>query len=209
MIPTIGKPKIAYKDHSKVEFESLDFYLTLAKKMIAKFSKNTPKYMLADDDAISFVANAIMMGDWRWKDDKNDTTMKSLYSYRNQCAIWAIKTYLTYNSKQQKKFDKKIYNASTYALEDEEMSIMDIIPSSELTPIENLIEAESTTEILDLVRVIISEDNKILTDKQKECLQLYFIDGWTLAEIGKHFNITKEAIRQSIKKALTKLRQLL
>ena len=95
IIPSIGKQKILYKDHKDVNFESLDFYTNLAKKIIAKigptFFAGLSKQMLKDEDAISFVANAIMMGDWRWKQKEEDKPLKGLYSYRNQCAIWAIK----------------------------------------------------------------------------------------------------------------------
>ena len=111
MIPSIGKQKILYKDHANLEFESLDFYLNLSQKIIAKiaptFFAGLSKEMLKNEDAIAFVANAIMMGDWRWeKNNSNESkTNKSLYSYRNQCAIWAIKTYITkqYKTKHSKK----------------------------------------------------------------------------------------------------------
>ena len=36
MTPSIGKQKISYKDHSNIKFETMDFYLNLAQKIIAK-----------------------------------------------------------------------------------------------------------------------------------------------------------------------------
>jgi hypothetical protein len=110
MIPSVGKPKILYQDHKNIKFESLDFYINLAKKIISKmaptFFSGLSKEMLKNEDAISFVANAIMMGDWRWKKDtikdnsNEEKQYKTLYSYRNQCGIWAIQTYVTKRYKQ-------------------------------------------------------------------------------------------------------------
>jgi len=37
----IGNQKIAYKDHSEIEFDTLDTYLLLAKKAISKLNLET------------------------------------------------------------------------------------------------------------------------------------------------------------------------
>ena len=44
----IGNPKIQYKDHSNIKFDSLDEYLLLAKKCISKFGGGLSKKMLKD-----------------------------------------------------------------------------------------------------------------------------------------------------------------
>ena len=77
----IGNQKIEYKDHSQLEFDSLNTYITLAKKSISKFSNQfyngLSSKMLKDEDAISSIANAIMMADWRWDDNyQNDKGTK-------------------------------------------------------------------------------------------------------------------------------------
>ena len=136
IIPSIGKQKIVYKDHSDVSFESLDFYLNLAKKIIAKmaptFFNGLSKEMLRSEDAIAFVANAIMMGDWRWKKKTSDQeNYKTLYSYRNQCGIWAIQTYVTkqYKNKNNKRKIQAKYSLS-YSNEDD-VNLQDIIADTE------------------------------------------------------------------------------
>ena len=115
----IGKQKISYKDHTDIQFDSLSNYMTMAKKTIAKFANKVynglSNKMLKDEDAIASVANAIMMADWRWDENyQNDKgTKKTKYSYRNQCAIWAIQTYATKNhtkSKKNKGLSKQIYS---------------------------------------------------------------------------------------------------
>ena len=39
-------------------------------------------------------------------------------------------------------------------------------------------------------------------------LRMYYLENQTLENIGKQFNVTREAIRQSIKSAIEKIRKL-
>ena len=97
------------------QFETLDTYTLLAKKVISKFAPtfytSLKKELLLSDDAISDIASALMTADWKW--DKNRTghegKSKTRYSYRNQCGIWAIKTYIS------NKYKKK---NSNYSIDD-------------------------------------------------------------------------------------------
>lgn len=215
MIPSIGKPKIEYKDHKAINFESLDFYILLAQKIIgkigSKISSSMAKNMLKNEDAISFVANAIMMGDWRWKDGSEDNLkkQKTLYSYRNQCGIWAIKTYITkfYKDKNSKKY-KQIEELSLnhHSLDDGEEFHNIIYDNTQTDPIEILIENENKENIKNLIDNILSSD--ILSNKQKEYIKLYFFEKLTLEKIGLIYGVTREAVRQSIKTSLNKIRDL-
>lgn len=212
IIPSIGKQKIAYKDHSDVAFESLDFYLTLAKKIIAKmaptFFNGLSKEMLRSEDAIAFVANAIMMGDWRWKQKTSEQeNYKTLYSYRNQCGIWAIQTYVTkqYKSKNNKRKIKAKYSLS-YSNQDD-VNLQDIIADiDQQEPIDLLEDKEDKESLQNLVSSLFDLD--IISDKQKEFIRLYYFQNMTLEKIGKKFNVTREAVRQSIRSALQKIRKL-
>lgn len=208
IIPSIGKQKISYKDHKDVQFESLDFYVNLAQKIIAKMStkffNGLSKQMLKDEDAISFVANAIMMGDWRWKEKQDDQPHKTLYSYRNQCAIWAIKTYVTkqYRSKHN---SKKINVTHSLNYDLNEINLENIVAdNTQKEPVDILIQDENHNICNDLISKLL--DSGFISDRQKEYIKLYYFENMTLATIGKKFNITREAVRQSIKTALTKIR---
>ena len=211
IIPAIGKQKIIYKDHNQIKFESLDFYINLSKKIIAKigptFFSGLSKHMLQDEDAIAFVANAIMMGDWRWKKSDQDKPHKTLYSYRNQCAIWAIKTYITkqYRSNHTK---KKIKATHSLNYQEDDITLENILPDfSQKEPVDILIDNESHLSKQEIIQNLF--DSNILSDKQKQYLQLYYFDNMTLEKIGKKFNVTREAVRQSIKTAISKIRNLL
>lgn len=210
IIPSIGKQKISYKDHKEVKFESLDFYINLAKKIIAKigptFFAGLSKQMLKDEDAIAFVANAIMMGDWRWKKAEADRPHKNLYSYRNQCAIWAIKTYVTkqYKSNHTK---KKIKATHSLNYQEDDITLENIIPDySQKEPVAIIIDQEDLKDKQEIIKKLF--DSELISDKQKKYLQLYYFEDMTLEKIGQKFDVTREAVRQSIKTAINKIRAL-
>ena len=210
MIPSIGKPKILYKDHKEVKFESLEFYVTLAKKIIAKMggrlNSGMSKSMLKNEDAISFVANAIMMGDWRWKENTDinkQTQYKSLYSYRNQCGIWAIKTYITKSYKNK----NKDYSLNHCSIDDGGELESIIQDHSQAEPVDILISNEDRDTKSYLIKEILTSE--LLSEKQKEYIKLYFFENLTLEKIGKKFGVTREAVRQSIKVSIKKIKNLI
>jgi len=210
MIPSIGKPKILYKDHKEVKFESLEFYVTLAKKIIAKMggrlNSGMSKSMLKNEDAISFVANAIMMGDWRWKENTDinkQTQYKSLYSYRNQCGIWAIKTYITKSYKNK----NKDYSLNHCSIDDGGELESIIQDRSQAEPVDILISNEDRDTKSYLIKEILTSE--LLSEKQKEYIKLYFFENLTLEKIGKKFGVTREAVRQSIKVSIKKIKNLI
>lgn len=65
-----------------------------------------------------------------------------------------------------------------------------------------------TNEYLSDTKYLIDQilSSNILTDKQKEQIKMYYLDEMTLAEIGAKFNITREAVRQNIKKGIQAIR---
>jgi RNA polymerase sigma factor (sigma-70 family) len=210
-IVAVGNQKIKYQDHSDIEFEPLSVYIDLAKKTISKFAKNfSPnlgKEMLKSEDAISNVANCIMMADWRWDKERKGASgqQKNKYSYRNQCAIWAIKSYMT--RKKHKKNKPHTIDIDT-KFEDENLSLLDILPNSIRSPLDLIIEQESVEDIKHTISEILSDSNTVLSERQKECLRLYYLEDMTFSQIGKQFGITREAVRQNIKKSIEKIRIL-
>jgi len=207
----IGNQKIAYKNHSEIEFDTLDVYLLLAKKAISKFANaifnGLSQKMLKDEDAVSSVANAIMMADWRW--DENYTnkqgTKKTKYSYRNQCALWAIQTYVS-KIYQKPKNIKNVYSLD-FKNEDMELSNYELIKDHNTkTPDEQLIEKEQSDSLAGLIDNILSID--YLSDRQKDYIRLYYFENYTFEKIGKKYGITREAVRQGLNKALDLIRGL-
>jgi len=211
----IGKQKISYKNHSDIQFDSLSNYTTMAKKTISKFANKVynglSNKMLKDEDAISSVANAIMMADWRWDENYENEkgTKKTKYSYRNQCAIWAIQTYATKNhtkSKRAKTVTKQIYSLNHenndfdtgdayHRIEDESMSTPDAI----------LIDKENKEILSSLINDLLSLE--CLSARQRDYIKLYYLENYTFEKIGQKYGITREAVRQGLNKAISLIKQ--
>ena len=184
------------------QYDSLDTYINLAKKTISKFC---PKFynglsteMLKNNDAISDVATAIMYADWRFDPNRKGKNgqQKTLYSYRNQCAIWAIKTYVT--NKYKKNHDIISLDFNT---KDSDNSLHSSMPDNRVEePIEILMKNEQETNLSMLINNLLLNNN--LSEKQREQIKLYYLEDHTLSQIGKKFGVSREAIRQNIKRAL-------
>lgn len=183
------------------EFDSLSTYIALAKKTISKFG---PKFynglaieMLQNEEAISDVATAIMYADWRFDENRIGKTglKKTKYSYRNQCALWAIKTYVTnkYKSKKHLSLDKALSESS------DENGYNYMIKDC-LSPVDLIIEEEEKQNLIETVNLLLASD--LLSEKQKKQIKMYYFDNYTLSKIGKHFGVSREAVRQNIKRGL-------
>jgi RNA polymerase sigma factor (sigma-70 family) len=204
----IGKQKIEYKDPKTIEFDTLSNYLLLAKKSISKFANTfyngLATKMLRDEDAISNVAYAIMMADWRYDENhaNEEGASKTKYSYRNQCALWAIQTHITKSSKN--KLKKRVYSLD-YKDNDESMSYGATVDSKIKSPEAVLYAKEKTEDIQNLINSLLCLD--CLSNKQKDYIKLYYFDNYTFEQIGKKYGLTREAVRQSMNKALNLIRE--
>lgn len=208
----IGNQKIEYKDHSTLDFDSLDTYMLLAKKSISKFSNQfyngLSSKMLKDEDAISSVANAIMMADWRWDENyQNDKgTKKTKYSYRNQCALWAIQTYVSKNYKKDKKFKNKVYSLDHIVENHDDSAVHSFTEDSKsLSPEEILINKENKEELSNLIESLLKLE--CLSIRQRDYIKLYYFESYTFEKIGQKYGITREAVRQGLNKAISLIKE--
>lgn len=181
-------------------FDSLSTYISLAKKTISKFG---PKFynglsteMLKNEEAISDVATALMYADWRFDENRKGKTglQKTLYSYRNQCAIWAIKTYVTTKYKQRKNYSIDQDNDN-----DQKLDALLPDPKAE-NPLDIIIEKEYKKDLSLNIQELLNND--ILSEKQKKQIEMYYFDDETLSSIGNKFGVSREAVRQNIKRGL-------
>ena len=200
----IGKRQMNYPKLDLTRFEdNHEKYLTIAKKAIKSFCpKIRPGLdteMLRSDDAISNVATAIMIADWRWNPNHKGPSgrVKTKYSYRNQCAIWAIKAYV------------KRQGSHTRV-----MSLEDIVPGCDRLYFKDTVEDENrdcqpdTKMLVDETKMVIKNVllDEDLSEVQRDFLRLYYMEGVTLTEIGKRNGISREAVRQTILRAISKAR---
>ncbi len=190
----------------ETKLDSLSEYITMAKKIISKFAPSfysgLRKELLSNEDAIADIASAIMVGDWRW--DKNrigfNGQSKTQYSYRNQCGIWAIKTYLSNKYKKQN-IHYSIDNIDT----ESDMSFANnISDKKEYNPATIAEDLEHDELLKQNVEDILNSG--IISEKQKDQIKQYYFEDKTLSEIGKGFGVTREAVRQNINKGIAKIR---
>jgi RNA polymerase sigma factor (sigma-70 family) len=206
----IGKQKLKYKDHANIEFDDLNSYIVLAKKAISKFSNSIcsgiSSKMLKDEDAISSIANAIMMADWRWDSDYQSKTgtQKTRYSYRNQCAIWAIQTYISKNFTKSKKINK-VYSLDEVVETDGSCNNYSFVADlNSPSPEDILIANEEYVNLNENIKALLNL--QCLTDRQKDYIKLYYFENYTFEKIGQKYNITREAVRQGLNKAIETIR---
>jgi len=187
------------------KFDSLSQYISLAKKTISKFGpqfyNGLSAEMLKNEEAISDVATAIMYADWRFDADRTGKSgqKKTIYSYRNQCAIWAIKTYITQRYKNKKHYSLDMDN-------DNEQKLDALLPDSkQKSPLQILIDNESQNNLEQDINSLLNNNN-VLSAKQKKQIEMYYFQDKTLSEIGKVFGVSREAVRQNIKRGLEIIR---
>lgn len=183
------------------QFDTLESYIDTAKKIIAKYNSRSSTdihNLLKSEDVISDVASAIMYADWKWDSErvgKITGKKKTKYSFRNQCAIWAIKTHMTNRHK------KKRINIIDIDLQDNKEFVGSYIEDHRYNnPYLETETNEYRKDIDLLLNEIMSSD--ILSDKQKNQIHKYYIEGMTLSQIGKEYGVTREAVRQNIKKGI-------
>lgn len=186
-------------------YETLDTYMTLAKKVISKFAPSfyhgLRAELLNNDEAVAEIAEAIMMADWKWDANRKgyNGQSKTKYSYRNQCGLWAIKTYV---SKKYKKKNKQI--SIDHAAADDGTSYLANIQSYGDDPYDIIADKEEYEILQKNISDLFESD--VLTAKQKDQVYQYYFEDKTLLEIGNKYGVTREAIRQNIQKALNNIR---
>jgi RNA polymerase sigma factor (sigma-70 family) len=188
------------------QYDSLSSYISLAKKTISKFG---PKFynglaleMLQNEEAISDIATALMYADWRFDENRVGKTglKKTKYSYRNQCALWAIKTYVTnkYKGRKHLSLDRTLGESS-------DDNGYDYTISGSQTPDNIIMKEEEETILSDTINSLLASD--LLSEKQRQQIKMYYFDNYTLSKIGKHFGVSREAVRQNIKRGLDTIRE--
>lgn len=65
----------------------------------------------------------------------------------------------------------------------------------------------------DLIHIVIDSERVLneanLTDRQKQVIELYWIEDMTLAEVGKELGISHQAVADSVEQSKSKLQKVL
>lgn len=197
-----------YPDHTKQNFDSLENYLTIAKKTIRTFgpqlqiSKNQINNLVNSEDAVSEIARHIMMADWKYQPHKGRTP----HSWRNQCAKWALQDYIGLSKTKANKINQSLDMSID---ENENVPLYSIlVDQGTNNPLKLVNDADRKQRIKKYINFLL--DNSNLTKIQKQCIKLYYIDSIeSHAEIGEKMEpkITRQAVKQNIDRGLYRLSQ--
>jgi hypothetical protein len=75
-----------------------------------------------------------------------------------------------------------------------------IADSKQQSPIDCIIEQEYHSNLSSDIEQLFNSST--LSSKQKEQIEMYYFQDKTLSEIGKEFGVSREAVRQNIKRGL-------
>ena len=174
-IASIGLGEVKYNNRNLL---TLKEYRKIAKRIIVGFSYYGPHFvnqMLRSEDVISNATTQVMIADWQWNGGG------TLYGYRKQRVVWAIKSMINRN--------KKYISLGELDVEDKRVSYTASIEQKEL------------------VSKIFNAG--ILSSRQEECLKLKFYNDMTMKDISKKLNITKQMVDKHIRKAKRNIRELI
>ena len=144
--------------------------------------------MLNNEDIISNVAYAIMTADIKWDQKRG----KTLYSYRNQCGIWAIKRYIIEKATKpiEQSLDELISNKQFYEVDNKNGS-----------PLICLINTEN--------KQLLHKAIERLSSREQHIIFLRYFDGKKYQEIGKIYKISKQRVYQIVQNIHQKLSTIL
>jgi RNA polymerase sigma factor (sigma-70 family) len=183
------------------EFESLDNYYIIAKKIISSAANGIrtglAEEMLKNDDAIANVAYAIMMADWRFDGRGNR------HGYRKKMATYAIKNYVGRSAKSSK---RRTYSLDNQLLNDDSDSFAQTMPDNHPTPSE-IVESKDQGEKLSEKISMLLECGAI-SDQQATYLRQHFLYDISMADIGAMRGVSRQSVHDLITRALKELRQI-
>ena len=198
VIKDIDKTKLKNNKifESTNEMLSLQEYVNISKRCIGHFaSPDLAKQMLQSEDAISFVAEHLMMATCRHDEAKGRT----LRSYHNQCAIWAIQNWVARISKNT---DYEILSLNKELKESGTAREMYQVIADERPVFPSNIERQ---ENLLLAQKLLS--SPVLSELEKDCISMKFLDEMSASEIAERLDVNRKLVYTSIQKGLAKLRE--
>jgi RNA polymerase sigma factor (sigma-70 family) len=166
-------------------FLEMNDYLLGARKMLNKYGFSCHRN---DDDAISYVASAMIKADNTW-----DGHSSSRDTWRFNQAWYAIS-----HLKAKHRRQKKVISLSTVIRHNDGKNVC----------LGDIIEDKKEHKHFDL-SPIISIAQETLTPRQFDCVKRYYLEEMTMEDIGKELGITKQAVSLSIEKAINRLREMI
>lgn len=197
----IGDKVVTLPDKDSVNFEALDDYYLIAKKIISthapKIRTGLADEMLNNDDAISNIAHAIMMADWKFDGRGNRL------GYRKRMGEYAIKNYA---ARSGRVFRRQVFSLDNFINKMvESESFAQSLPDLSGGPGDNIERQEELDVLRERLEELLSCD--LISDQQASYLRMYYLEGKSLSEIGKTRGVSKQGVSELIRKTCNILRQ--
>jgi len=182
------------------QLEPMSSYLQIAKKVIASTApKNIRRVFLRNDDIVSTVASAIMVGDTKW--DGRGT----LVGYRKYCGKCMVrKTIDKYKNSMEKKYGVTLVSLNTKANRQSNNTLAEIIPDSKTYETNRIHD-----EVEDILFILNDNNSNICNKQQRHYMTKHFMDNMSFAEIGREEGVSRERVRQVVSSAITAIRKAL
>jgi RNA polymerase sigma factor (sigma-70 family) len=160
--------------------KNLKGYLAEAEGIIVKWG---PIGLLYDNECVGYVASKLMEADWKYDPTKG----ASQTTWRILCGRWAIYNWIRDRKAQQKRTPMSLFSLS-----------------ADGTEIWEAVEDERANRKPQDENV--ERYYAFLTERQKEYFIDHFKNGLSITEIGKKRKVSKQAVSDSIKQGVEKIR---
>lgn len=184
-------------NNESLELRSLDEYDSFAQRCIAKYASNTAAAcMLNSEDAIDYVRTEIMEADCKF--DASHGCTRAYFLISN--AKYAIFRWL-------KRLGQTPYEVSlnmTLSEKQRHQQLYTTIPDDKTEKPDDIVADKEQETAQSFVMRILTEG--CLSDTQRQCIYMQYIDDLTQAEIARRLNISREAVRQNVNRGLNNLR---
>jgi RNA polymerase sigma factor (sigma-70 family) len=168
-----------YPQYNNNDFLKLSEYEDIAKRIIAKYIGKSNQYLLYSEDAISYVMECVMFGEWKY----NAEMGKTRYTFRNQNGIYAVKSWLSDINKTQ--------NLTERGLK--------LVRSKGLRPDEVAQSNETEQQIHNTLET--------LTERQRQYYRLKYVEIYSPQEIIEKLKISRQRCSQLDKQVMKKVFQ--
>ena len=183
------------------QMETLDEYLSIAKKMIASMAPSIryglAEEMLSNEDAISNVAHDIMMADVQFNGRGNR------FGFRKDRAKYSIRSYLGRRAKSGKRRIFRLDNVVKSS--DKDSTFIEFLTDNSQNPSDYIENRDYENFILKKIDKMAS--GGILSSKGVVYIKMFYLNGMSVSSIAKKEGVTRQAVHDTMSRTMKIIRK--